>query len=61
MIYGILRLLKLRPRPFYAPWKSLPYYRWRVETYSGIPSHEVGLKILWGHTWQYVQQLLRRK
>ena len=36
------RLWHFRPRPLWQPWKwSGGYYAWRLETYTGIPAHEV--------------------
>ena len=36
------RLWRFRPRPLWQPWKwSRGYYAWRLETYTGIPAHEV--------------------
>jgi hypothetical protein len=36
------RLWHFRPRPLWQPWKwSWRYYAWRLETYTGIPAHEV--------------------
>jgi hypothetical protein len=36
------RLWRFRPRPLWQPWKwSGGYYAWRLETYTGIPAHEV--------------------
>ena len=35
-------LWTLRPRPLLQPWNwPWRYYAWRLETYAGIPAHEV--------------------
>ena len=47
----IFALWRFRPRrPYYLWWR---YVRWRVETYTAIPSHDV--------TWRVMLQLLRQK
>ena len=40
------------------PWRS-PYLRWRIETYSGIPAHEITFATFWRFTWQERRNLLR--
>ncbi|ETW98614.1 MAG: hypothetical protein ETSY2_42550 [Candidatus Entotheonella gemina] len=48
----IRHLWRFRPRPFWQPWRwSSRYYAWRLETYAGIPMHEV--------TWRTVMTLFR--
>lgn len=32
------------------PWRS-PYLRWRIETYLGTPTEEIGFKEFWGFAW----------
>lgn len=35
-------LCRFRPRPLGQPWKwPWHYYAWRMETYSGVPMHDV--------------------
>jgi hypothetical protein len=46
-------LWRFCPRPLLQPWKwSWRYYAWRMETYSGIPMHEV--------TWRTFIAFLRQ-
>jgi len=40
------------------PWKS-PYLRWRIETYSGIPSQEVDFAVFFGFVWRRRRELVR--
>jgi hypothetical protein len=41
-----------------APWKS-PYLRWRIETYSGVPSSRIDRKEFWRFAWQRRAELRR--
>ena len=53
---AIRHLWKFRPRPFFKPWAwglSIEYYRWRVETYTGIKSSKV--------TWRTMLALARER
>ena len=46
------RLWRFRPRPLLQPWKwKMDYYKWRIETYSGIPASHV--------TWKTIIDLAR--
>ena len=46
LLMPILRAFwRLRPRPWYAPWRALPYYRWRIETFTGIAAQDVTWKV----------------
>ena len=40
------------------PWRS-SYLRWRVETYTGVPAHEVGLVMMVRLAWGERRQVLR--
>ncbi len=47
-------LWRFRPRPFWKPWHwPWRYYAWRLETYAGIPMHEV--------TWRTVVAFFRQR
>jgi len=40
------------------PWRS-PYFRWRIETYSGIPAKTITLTQFWSFVWHEKRSLLR--
>jgi hypothetical protein len=56
------RLWRFRPRPFWQPWHwSGRYYAWRLETYSGVPAHEVTWRTFFSFFWrQEHRRALRR-
>lgn len=41
-----------------APWRS-PYIRWRIETYTGIKMHSIGLMEFCGFMWREREELGR--
>jgi hypothetical protein len=40
------------------PWKS-PYFRWRIETYSGIPAENLDFAAFWSFVWRRRRELAR--
>jgi hypothetical protein len=42
----------------FTPWRS-PYLRWRIETYTGIPAHNVNFYPFWTFLWREKRSLLR--
>ena len=40
------------------PWRS-PFLRWRMETYWGTPTDEIGFQEFWRFVWQRRQDLAR--
>ena len=40
------------------PWRS-PYLLWRIETYTGVKMHQIGLLEFWEFTWRERKQLWR--
>jgi len=40
------------------PWKS-PYWRWRIETYSGLPAGDIGFRQFWSFAWRHRRDLAR--
>jgi hypothetical protein len=40
------------------PWRS-PFLRWRMETYWGIPTEEIGFHQFWRFAWQRRADLAR--
>ncbi|HET9784413.1 MAG TPA: hypothetical protein VFP94_05560, partial [Terriglobales bacterium] len=40
------------------PWRS-PLVRWRIETYSGVPAEEVGLRVFLRFCWRERRGLTR--
>jgi hypothetical protein len=40
------------------PWRS-PYWRWRIETYSGLHADEIGPREFWRFAWTQRAELLR--
>lgn len=41
-----------------APWRS-PYLRWRIETYTGVKMHDIGLFEFVGFSWRERTKLLQ--
>ena len=41
-----------------APWRS-PYLRWRIETYSGLPSDRIAFRSFWKFVLQNRRELTR--
>ncbi len=41
-----------------APWRS-PYLRWRIETYTGVKMHNVGMFEFIGFMWRERSQMAR--
>ncbi len=41
-----------------APWRS-PYLRWRIETYTGVKMHNIGLFEFLGFMWREKRELSR--
>jgi hypothetical protein len=39
------------------PWRS-PYLCWRIETYSGIKTGQIGFREFWRFTWRERSRLL---
>ncbi len=37
------------------PWRS-PYLLWRIETYTGVKMHQIGLLEFWEFTWRERKQ-----
>jgi hypothetical protein len=40
------------------PWRS-PYLRWRIETYEGLHSDQIGFREFWRFAWRRRRELLR--
>jgi hypothetical protein len=40
------------------PWRS-PYWRWRIETYSGLRAEQIGAREFLRFTWTHRRDLLR--
>lgn len=40
------------------PWRS-PYWRWRLETYWGLPADSIGFREFWRLAWQRRRDLAR--
>jgi hypothetical protein len=40
------------------PWRS-PYLLWRIETYTGVKMHQIGLLEFWEFTWRERRNLWR--
>jgi hypothetical protein len=40
------------------PWKS-PYWRWRIETYSGLHADTIDFPAFWRFAWNNRRDLLR--
>jgi hypothetical protein len=41
-----------------APWRS-PYLHWRIETYTGVKMHNIGLFEFLGFMWREKRELTR--
>ena len=55
---GLLFLWRATRGHRFRPWQS-PYLRWRVETYTGKPAEEVGLRTFVHLAWRERGQLMR--
>ncbi len=40
------------------PWRS-PYFKWRLETYWGVPAETIGFREFWTFSWRHRAELLR--
>jgi hypothetical protein len=58
-MWYILRFLWNATRGHHlAPWRS-PYLRWRIETYTGVKMHNIGLFEFLGFMWREKTELTR--
>ncbi|HAX42654.1 MAG TPA: hypothetical protein PLF84_03445 [Bryobacteraceae bacterium] len=42
----------------FTPWRS-PYLLWRIETYWGIPAHQITPGVFWKFVWAHKSELFR--
>ncbi len=58
-MWYILRFLWNATRGHHlAPWRS-PYLRWRIETYTGVKMHNIGMFEFLGFMWRERRELTR--